>query len=136
MTDGFVQTDGGLDLSLQLCMEENVIVPERLLDHQQVEIVELSQMSKVREAVRGIRVTTKDDPGPALADFFEYINVPAGFYLDLDSLISGGMLGFDLFKQLLVRVLDSDRYSAHDFSQLSSQQLPKRLVLLLGFGLP
>jgi hypothetical protein len=54
--DAFVQADGGLELGLQLGVVDDVVVAERLLDHHQVEIVELSKMSGVGQGVGGVGV--------------------------------------------------------------------------------
>ena len=39
IADGFVETDSGLEALLQHGMEVEVVVPERLLDHEQIELV-------------------------------------------------------------------------------------------------
>src|SRR6478609_5687828 len=41
--DGFIQADARLQLLLQAGMKIKIVVPERLLDHQQVERVKLLQ---------------------------------------------------------------------------------------------
>src|SRR6185369_17619494 len=42
--DGFVETQRGLQLRLETRMSRDVVIPKRLLDHQQVKLVELLEM--------------------------------------------------------------------------------------------
>src|SRR5690348_520762 len=39
-----IETDAGLELALQLGMKVKIVMPERLLNHQQAELIELLQM--------------------------------------------------------------------------------------------
>ena len=66
----------------------DLVVPERLLDHEQVELIELAQVLDLVERVGGVRVATEGDIGPARADPFQNIQIPARFDLDLDAAIS------------------------------------------------
>ena len=50
--DAFVQADGRLQLRLQLGVIDDVVVRQRLLDHHQVELVELLQDGRRRPACR------------------------------------------------------------------------------------
>ncbi len=81
--DGFIQADAGLELLLQPRMEVKIVMPERLLNHQQVESVKPLQMLDLVERVSRIGVATEDDLRPASADFLEDLNVPPGLHLTL-----------------------------------------------------
>src|SRR6478736_2138091 len=132
----FVKTDAGLQLFLQPRVKVKIIMPERLLDHQQVESIKLLQVVDLVERVSGIGVATEDDLRPACADFLKDLNVPPRFALDLDAAITGIQLGLDFFQQLFVRVLNADGNAAGNFFLRSAQQLPQRDVTRLRFRIP
>ena len=71
-------------------MVVDVVIPQRLLDHQQIELIELAQVFDLIERVGGIRVATQRDVGPARADALEHVDIPPGLHLDLDAPIPGG----------------------------------------------
>ena len=52
VTDGFIQADGGTQLALKAGVVVDVIVPERLFNHEQIELVKLAEMVKIVECVR------------------------------------------------------------------------------------
>src|SRR3974390_1459291 len=97
-SNGLVEADGSLDGLLQPRVEIEGVVPQRLLDHKQLESVEGLQVRKVLERVGGVRIATQHDAGPAGANPFEHINVPPGFHLQLDALVSGSKFGSDLLQ--------------------------------------
>src|SRR5215471_3119826 len=120
----FIQADRRLQLLLQLRVEVEVVMPQRLFDHQQVEAVELSQVIDLVQCVRGISVATQENIRPALADSLEDVHVPSRLTFDFNPPIAGAELGFNLLEQLLHRVLDSDGDAARDFSLRAAYQLP------------
>src|SRR5215468_7419329 len=120
----FIQADRRLQLLLQLRVEVEVVMPQRLLDHQEVETVELAQVLDLVQCVRGISVATQKNIRPALADSFENVHVPSRLTLDLNPPIAGGEFSFNLLEQLLHRILDSDGDAARDFSLRAAQQPP------------
>src|SRR5689334_6504066 len=134
--NGFVETDGSRKLLLQLGMEIEIVMPQRLLDHEQIEAVELLEMRNLFQPVSGIRIATQQDLRPAIANLLKYFNIPAWFALDLDSAISGAKLSRNLLHQLLVRVLDADRYPARNLGLSSPQEFPQRHGPMLGLGVP
>ena len=67
--NAFVQADGRLQLRLQLGVIDDVVVAERLLDHHQVELVELFQPRRIGQRVGGVGVGHQLDVGKALAHF-------------------------------------------------------------------
>ncbi len=96
----FVETNCGLDRLLQARMQIDFIVPKRLLDHEQLEGVELAQVLNLVQRVSGIRVHTKQNIGPARANLFQNIQVPSRLDLDLDSPVASRQFGLDLLQKL------------------------------------
>ena len=62
-----------------------VLLFERLLVQQEVELVQLGQVGGVRPLVRLVRVRLQGDVGPALANGGDRFDVPAGLDLQLDA---------------------------------------------------
>src|SRR5689334_18293797 len=84
-----IEADAGLELPLQLGMKVEIVMPERLLDHEQAELVELFEVLHVLKRVSGVGIATEEDVRPALADFRKDLNVPPRLAFDLDAPISG-----------------------------------------------
>ena len=59
VANGFVETDAGVEALLQHGVEVEVVVPERLLDHEQVELVPAGDVVEVRHAVGGVGVAAE-----------------------------------------------------------------------------
>src|SRR5260370_14757244 len=117
-------------------MKIDFVIPQRLLDHQQIERVELAQMLKLIERVGGIRVHTENDIRPAGADLLQHIQIPSRLHLDLDPPVSRRQLRFDVLQKLFRRVLNADRNAARDLAPRSSQQLPERQLFLPRLRVP
>ena len=116
---------------------DDVVVGERLLDHHQVEVVELLEMGGVGQRVGGVGVGHELDAGEALAHAADDVDVPAGLDLHLDALVAGGELGLDLLEELLDGVLDADGDAAGDFAaRAGADGLPERLVARAGEEVP
>ena len=81
---------GVCELRLQRGVIDDVVVRQRLLDHHQVEVVELLQMVGVGQRVGGVGVGHQLDGGKALAHLADHVHVPAGLDLHLDALVAGG----------------------------------------------
>ena len=62
--DGLVQADRRAKLPLQPRVVEDVVVVERLLDHHQLEPVELGEQLDVREGVGRVRVDHQRQTSP------------------------------------------------------------------------
>src|SRR5689334_4423328 len=73
---------------------------ERLLDHQQVKIVQLFEMILVAERVCGISINGKQDLRIPATYFTHDVDVPAGFDLEFDTLITIGEILFDAIQEL------------------------------------
>src|ERR1700687_1848420 len=134
--DRLVQANRSAQLFLQARVVVDVVVPERLLDHQQIEWIELSQVLDLIEGISGIRVATQSDVSPARADAFEHVQVPARLDFDLDAAVAGGQFDLDFFQQLLDRILDADGNATRNLAARTAQQLPQGLVPLRGFSVP
>src|ERR1700722_3187701 len=102
-------------------MVVDVVVPKRLLYHQQVELVELTQVLDLIEGVGGIGIATQGDLRPAGANTLQNVEVPARLHLDLDAAIAGGQFALNLFQQLLDGTLDADGNSARNLSHGAAQ---------------
>src|SRR5882757_4206486 len=89
-------------------MKIEIVMPKRLLDHQQIEGVELFEMVHVRKCVCGIGVAAQCDLRPAFANPLEDLYVPARLTLQLYALISSSDFGGDLLFELLGRILNAD----------------------------
>src|SRR5258708_25266095 len=101
-------------------------MPERLVDHEQVEGVKLLQVLNLVQRVGGIRVTTEHDFRPTRADFGENFHVPTRLALDLDSAVAGIQFSFNFLQQLFVRVFNANGNTAWYFLVRSAPQLPPR----------
>src|SRR5215469_764613 len=108
IADGFVKADRCLDALLQHGVEVEVVVPEGLLNHQQAELVPRRDVIKVLEPVGGVCIAAEHDVVPALSDSLKDMVVPAWLALQLDPLIAGFELKFNLFDQLFKRRLNSN----------------------------
>src|ERR1700748_2425175 len=68
MPDGFVETYRRAEFALQARVVVNIVIPERLLDHQKVEAIELAQMFDFIQGISGVSIATEQDFRPAHAD--------------------------------------------------------------------
>ena len=123
IVDAFVEADGRLNLGLQFRMRVNVVPMERLLDHEQLKFIELSEMGGVFEAVSGIRVYRKEDFGKLFADCINVFQIFSRFNLQLDALVSAAELFFYFFHQGLRIFANAERYSAGNLFQRAAEQL-------------
>src|ERR1700691_1075599 len=117
-------------------MVVDVVVPKWLLDHEQIELVELAQMLDLIESIGGVGIATQSDVRPARANAFQNIEVPAGFHLHLNAAITGGKFALNLVQQLFDGILNADGNSARNLSQFATKQFPQRLLLLSGGNIP
>ena len=117
-------------------MEVEVVVPKRLLDHEQAELLELAKMLDLAEAVGGVGIATEHDAGPTLADSRQNVDVPSWLNFDLDALITCGEFRLNLVEQVVDSVLYADRNAARDLSTRAAQKLPQRYGLGLSLCVP
>ena len=101
VTNGFIEADRSAQFTLKPRVVIDVIVPERLFDHEQVELIEFAKMINIIERVGRIRITTEQDIGPPRANTFENLEVPSRFHFEFDPAVPGGKFELDLVEQLL-----------------------------------
>jgi hypothetical protein len=82
--DRLVQAQVGSDLPLQRSMFDEIVVVERLLDHEQVEGVEGAEDLDVLERVRGVRIDRQQDVRVRRAHGPDALDVRARLELELD----------------------------------------------------
>src|SRR6185369_4324034 len=101
LTDNtFVEAQGGSQVFLQGRMLNQVVVVEGLFDHQEIEVIKFRQVIRVGERVSGISVNRKQNTGEETPHFGDDVDVPTGFDLQLDPLITEAQIAFDAFQQL------------------------------------
>src|SRR6476469_3285261 len=69
-------------------MEVEVVIPERLLNHQQLELIPFGDVVNVDDAIRGVGVAAEHDFRPALADLLEDLHIQTRLTLQLDALVT------------------------------------------------
>ena len=107
--DRLVEAHRRLDELRQLGVPEHVVLVEGLLDQQQVEGVELRQVSGVVERVGGVGVDLKQQlAAVALAHGPYGLDVPAGLDLELDAAVALVEVALDGVEQDRDRVHDAD----------------------------
>ena len=108
---------------------QDVVVSQRLFDHQQIEFVQLFQQLDIVQRVGGIGVYVQAMMRELFAHGFSHFVIASRFDFDLDALVAGGDFGFDFLEQLRVRFLQADGHAARDFGLRAAEQLPERNVL-------
>ena len=117
VSDRLIEADVRAEALLQHGMEVKVVVPERLLDHNQVELIPAYDVVQISHPIGRVGVATQDNLGPSFADGFEEGDIHAGFALEFDALIAGGEFGGDFVQQLLDRGLQADGHATgYDFA--------------------
>ena len=95
---------------------------KRLLDHEQVEIIQRSQMILVRQRVGTIRIDRKQNLSVSPPHLSYDINVPARFDLQFDSLITEGKVFVHAFQELIeTRLNAKTNTDGHSFTHSSDQ---------------
>src|ERR1700733_2401637 len=84
--DAFVEADRSFELALQRGVGIDVVVPQRLLDHDQVEGVEPLQVRSVFQAISGISVHHQANAWEFFAQRAGWFEVVAGFDFYFDAL--------------------------------------------------
>ena len=121
---------------LQRHMIHDVVVIERLLDHEERELVELGEMAGVGQRIRGVRIDHQRHVAEALADVLHCGEIPAGLDLDLDPLIAGGELPVNLLAELIEAVLNPDRDAGGNPRTRAAEHRAERLALDAGIEIP
>jgi len=106
--NALVQTEGGLDLALQPGVIHDIVVAQRLLDHQQAVLVQSHKESCVVQGVGRVSVHHQTDVGEDSPDFSNDGKVPARLDLDLDATVAFGQESLNTLQQMRERGLDAD----------------------------
>jgi hypothetical protein len=136
IVNAFVEADGSLKVALKFGVGVDVVVAERLLDHDEEEIVELLEERRVGECVGGIGVGHEPNARKFFAESTDKGDVLAGLDFDLDALIAGGKFAFDFSEQIRDRRLQADRDAAGNFRARAAEKFPERKGFLLRFDIP
>ena len=86
--DALIQAERSTQTRLELGVVKNVIVGQRLLNQQQVELVQQGQMVSVFEMVDAVGVDLQLEVRPSLAHGACRLDVPARLDLELDARIA------------------------------------------------
>ncbi len=90
IVNAFVEADRRFELALQRGVGVDVVVAERLLDHDQVEGVELLQQRRVFQAIGGVGVHHQANARESFAQRARGLDVVARLDFDFDALVAGG----------------------------------------------
>ena len=96
-------TDIGPDLPLELRVLPQILVMQRLLDHQQPERIEPPEDCDVCEPIGGVRVHREQDLGVRLPNRADAFDVGARLDLELDAAVTLGEVARDLLEQRVGR---------------------------------
>src|SRR5271170_1176085 len=96
VVDALVEADGRFQLALQRGVRIDVVVAQRLFDHDQVEGVELFQVRRVFEAIGGIGVHHQADAREFFTQRARGRDVVARLDFNFDALVAGGQFFFHL----------------------------------------
>ena len=113
-----------------------IVVPEGLLDHQQIEFIEGGEVGGVAKPIGGVGVATEHDSRITAAHALEDFHIPARLALELDALITGGQFPFDDVHQLWNRALNAQRDAAGNGFAHAAEKLGERDAFALRLEVP
>src|SRR5262244_868647 len=120
--DAFIQTNWRRKARLQLRMIDQVIMIERLFDHQQLKIVQPSQVFFVSQRVGRVGIDGKQDVWITLARFPDHLNIPARFNLEFNALITKRQISLDSIEKSCKSWLNPQAYShGHRLARAANQ---------------
>ena len=96
VTNGLIQANRSLKRGLELSVQINIIMGERLLNHHQIELVQLAQVIEIRCCIGRVGIDHQGDLWKSTTHLPHYFGVPTGFDLDLYPLVSRSQFFFDL----------------------------------------
>ena len=134
--NGFIETDGRVDLFLKFGVIDHVFVVQWLLEHHQVVLIHLLERVDVRQRVRRVRITHEWYVWKSCAHLANDFDVPSRLNLDFDATVAGFHFRVDLLQQFVDRWLNSNRDTTVDALSRSSQQFPKLNAFQLGLKVP
>ena len=120
--DALVQADRRLQGSLEGRVVDDIVVGQRLLDQEEVEVVERLERGDIIERVRRIGVDLERDRGVSLADLPDDIHVPARRDLQLDPSVTFFEVAIDLVEQVLDPALDTQADTREDLGPCATNQ--------------
>ena len=136
-TDTLIQADRRVQLCLQSRMIDDVVMRQRLLNHHQIELIQLLQPVCIGQRVGGIRVRHQLDARKLLPHLPDHVHVPTRLDLHLDALVSVREFLFNLLQQLRDGVLHTDGHAARNLPpRAASDVLPQRHTRLPRFQIP
>jgi hypothetical protein len=130
--DALIQADGRAQLALQGGVVDQVAGSQRLLQHQQPELVELGKVGGIIERVGAVGIRHQRDLRVALADSRHGRHVPARLDFDLDPTIALRQLGPDIVEQLVDGRLDPDADPGLDAITDAAEKRCQWLARVLG----
>ena len=124
--DRLVEADRRAEEARQLGMSADVVLGQRLLDQEQVELVELRQLRSVGQGVGGVGVDLQEDLREALANRADRLDVVPGLDLELDAAVALREIAADDLDELGRILVDADRDAAVDGGTHGSEVLGQR----------
>src|SRR5882762_4666688 len=109
-----VQADRRVQLFLQLEVAVEIVPPERLFDHHQVEAFELLEDRPIIQCVGRVGVNHQLDARKILAQSSNRLQVLSRLNFYLDALVSGSELFFDRGGEFIQRLLNAYRDATSD----------------------
>ncbi len=103
-------------------MVDDVVVGQRLLDQEQVEVVECLKRGQVVERVRRVGVDLERDRGISLAHLPDHVDIPARGDLQLDPAVAFLEVSIDLVEQVLDPPLDPQADPREDLGPRAAEQ--------------
>src|SRR6266545_4167254 len=88
---------------------------ERLLDHQQSEVIERPQVMLVCNGIGGVGVHRKQNIRIMPPHLAHDVNIPTGFDLELDPLITDGQVLIDALQEAIASELNAEA-DAHGYT--------------------
>src|SRR3989442_7015805 len=101
---------------------------ERLLDHEQAEIVEQSQVILLTDGIGTVGIDGKQDVWVAAPHFSHRLNIPTRLDLELDPLITLCQVSINPIDKLIERGLDAEADTHWNARACSSDELRQRLA--------
>ena len=134
--NALVEADGGLQIFLDFDVAEEVVPAKGLLDHHEIEAIELFEERPIVFAVGGVGIDHELDAGKILAETLGEREIFARLDFDFDALVAGGKFFLDRGDEFVERIFNANGDAAGDFGLLSAEEFPERKILEPGFGVP
>src|ERR1035441_7866550 len=136
ISNTFIETDRCANHASQFGMCVDLIPLQRLLQHQQIELIKSFQVSAISEVVGGVGVDGEENVRELLSNFGDERKIFSRLAFQLNTLVSRANFFLHLPGQRLRSLADADRDAASDFVAPAAQQRGQRQSLMLGFDIP